>query len=178
VRELTIDEMFAEQLRTLGYGRPAETRLIEGRDVALVVVSWWEPPAPGLLADAVPALTEILGLQRRREVLTVRATSTPDGRHVMVMVTLGEEVDADAERAEALRNWTSQVCRHARDQRDHLVRRRRELHRTRAEIARAQVELRARRAATIRRRRSSLPAGRPAPSAGDLRTSSGSLSSL
>jgi hypothetical protein len=142
-------EMLCDQFVAVGRRRPAVARVVEDRDVVLLVLAWPEEAGRDPLDSIAPTLGELVRLERRREVLDLRTAVTGDGCRAMVSFVLGATTEDRSEREAALRNWAEQVRRNAVRQQGVLQARRAELRRFRLELARSRVAARARHRATV-----------------------------
>ncbi len=104
-------EMLCDQFVALGHRRPAVARVVEDGDVVLLVLAWWDEVGRELLDSVAPTLGELVGFERRREVVDLRTAVTADGCRAMVSFVLGATTEAGTERRAALHSWVEQVRR-------------------------------------------------------------------
>jgi hypothetical protein len=138
-------KMLCDQFAALGHRRPAVARVVDDGDVVVLVLGWWEGAGKELLDAVAPILGDLVGFERRRELVDLRTAVTVDGCRAVVSFVLGANTEDGSERRVAMRNWAEQVRRNAMRQQSLQRERRAELRRFRVELARSRAQARARR---------------------------------
>jgi hypothetical protein len=146
-------QLLTDQFAVLDDTRPTRPHAVEDGGVVIYAFAWPLTPADEMLVAAgrdegivrfrseflriiSPSLAGLVELELNREVTSSLPALGDDSCHAMISFALGDRNGEDLEAAEALRNWSAQLRRKARDERSRLRGRREELRRLRAEIAR------------------------------------------